>query len=124
MTVHHDFKLEKNASLNLRVRGLPQSMASETYTSVSTPIQYDNRVLCRRLLEDTGVAILPGVVFERPREELTARVTYVNFDGAGALAASETIPLDQELPDEFIRQCCRDVVDGVERIAEWLEKKE
>ncbi|RMF75912.1 MAG: aminotransferase class I/II-fold pyridoxal phosphate-dependent enzyme, partial [Acidobacteria bacterium] len=32
--------------------------------------------LCRRLLEETGVGILPGTDFGRPPEELTARIAY------------------------------------------------
>ncbi len=41
-----------------------------------------------RLLEETGVALLPGAAFVRSRAELTARLAYVDFDGASALAAS------------------------------------
>ena len=63
---------------------------------------------------------MPGFVFERPREELTARLAYVDFDGSSALAASETIPLDEPLQDEFIHQQCPDVITAVEKIAEWL----
>ncbi len=45
--------------------------------------------LCEALLEDTGVAILPGSNFGRPDDELTARIAYVNFDGARALAMAQ-----------------------------------
>ena len=76
--------------------------------------------LCERLLEDTGVAILPGSVFERPDGELTARLAYVNFDGAKALAASETLPLDQRLPNGFIHTHCKGVTEAVDKIVEWL----
>ena len=62
--------------------------------------------LCRKLLDDTGVAILPGSAFARPRQELTARLAYVDFDGARALAASEKIPLD--------------VIVGKQRLAAWV----
>ena len=48
--------------------------------------------MCTRLLADTGVAILPGSEFGRGDEELSARLAYVNFDGARALTASESIP--------------------------------
>lgn len=43
------------------------------------------------LLEETGVAVLPGVAFGRPAKELTCRIAYVDFDGSSALAASERI---------------------------------
>ena len=38
--------------------------------------------LSERLLEDTGVATLPGSSFGRPHTELTLRMAYVDFDGA------------------------------------------
>ncbi|MFQ6061306.1 MAG: pyridoxal phosphate-dependent aminotransferase, partial [Thermoplasmata archaeon] len=80
----------------------------------------DSRTLCERLLKETGVAILPGVSFARPPEELTARMAYVNFDGARAMTASETIPLDEELPEYFLESLCENTLRGTERIAEWL----
>jgi aspartate aminotransferase len=80
----------------------------------------DGSSLCQRLLTETGVAILPGASFARPPQELTARLAYVNFDGARALAASEKIPLDHELPPEFTRQYCEGVLVGMERLIAWL----
>ncbi len=81
---------------------------------------HDSAALCTRLLHETGVALLPGEAFQRPREELTARLAYVDFDGARALAASETIPLDQPLPDTFVEQWCRNVTRAVDLITEWV----
>ena len=82
----------------------------------------DSRTLCERLLCDTGVALLPGVSFHRTPEELTARMAYVNFDGAKALAASETISLDQPLPEDFIQFWCEDVVEAASHIVQWLSR--
>ncbi|MCO6435766.1 MAG: aminotransferase class I/II-fold pyridoxal phosphate-dependent enzyme [Phycisphaerae bacterium] len=78
-------------------------------------------VLCRRLLEETGVAVLPGSSFARPAEELTLRLSFVDFDGASALAASENVPLDQPLPEATLERCCRNVFEGVERVAAWAK---
>ncbi len=77
--------------------------------------------LCDRLLSDAGVAILPGSAFARPREEFTARLAYIDFDGARALAASENIPLDQDLPDDFPDRWCENVIVGKQRLAAWLK---
>jgi aspartate aminotransferase len=79
--------------------------------------------LCDRLLEETGVAILPGRSFERPRGELSARLAFVDFDGSKALAASETIPLDAVLPEKFIHEQCADIITAVGRLTEWLYAK-
>jgi aspartate aminotransferase len=82
----------------------------------------DSVTLCESLLKEKGVAILPGVAFERPPRELTARLSYVNFDGSKALAASETIPLHQSLPENFLSQVCGETISGARRIAEWLSE--
>ena len=80
----------------------------------------DSASLCERLLEETGVAVLPGIASQRPAEELTARLAYVNFDGAKALSASETIPLDQPLSDDFFNRWCGDVLEATRHIVEWV----
>ena len=83
----------------------------------------DSVGLCERLLTDTGVAILPGEAFGRAPSELTARMAYVDFDGSHALAASETIPLDQPLPAGFIDRYCQKVVEATGIICDWLKEK-
>ena len=77
--------------------------------------------LCERLLDETGVAILPGTAFERPAGELTARMAYVNFDGSRALTASERFPLDSALPQTFLADNCGDTIEAVKRIADWID---
>lgn len=76
--------------------------------------------LCARLLDDTGVAILPGRDFGRPSRELTARLAYVNFDGARALAAAAELPPGAELGDDFLTACCGEPLEAVARLCEWL----
>lgn len=77
--------------------------------------------LCQRLLEETGVAMLPGSAFGRPPTELTARLAYVDFDGTKALAAAETLPQDAEIDDEFVETYCGNVLLAVDRLCDWLE---
>ncbi|MFH1464298.1 MAG: hypothetical protein ABIO70_07915 [Pseudomonadota bacterium] len=66
------------------------------------------------------MAALPGSDFGRPPEELTLRLATVDFDGARALAASELRPPDRPLGMPFCRDCCGKVIDGAERLAEWM----
>ena len=49
---------------------------------------FTNVDLCERLLDETGVATIPGASCGRPPSELTLRMAYVDFDGAQALAAA------------------------------------
>lgn len=73
----------------------------------------DGATLCDRLLESVGVALLPGVAFERPPEELSARLAYVDFDGASALSQAGGGEI-------AARALAPKVMDGVAAIARWL----
>lgn len=77
---------------------------------------------CHRLLEETGIAILPGCVFGRQPEEFTARLAYVDFDGARALAAAEQIPSNKNLDMDFLKTYCGNIITAIDRLCEWLHK--
>lgn len=81
----------------------------------------DSESLCMRLLDDTGVAVLPGAQFGRPPEELTLRLAYVDFDGGDALAALAELPDDAEPDEAFLRAHCPKVVTALERVCHWVE---
>jgi aspartate aminotransferase len=76
--------------------------------------------LCTKLLDETGVAILPGSDFGRPADELTARIAYVDFDGARALAAAERRPHDGPLGDRFLHDYTSAVVEAIQRMTDWV----
>lgn len=68
--------------------------------------------LVEDLLEETGVAALSGVPFGRRDEELWAGLSFVDFDGAAAIAASAETP--GELGLEPISRWCPRTVEAVE----------
>ncbi len=74
--------------------------------------------LCTHLLEDTGVAVLPGVVFGRPESELTLRIACVDFDGARALADAETSA--DRLDAAFLEEHCSNVLEAVRLMSAWI----
>jgi aspartate aminotransferase len=78
--------------------------------------------LTERLLEDTGVAVLPGSAFGRPPTELTVRLAYVDFDGQKALSAVAVIPKEQPLDDSFLLRHAPRVLEGLDRITSWLKR--
>jgi len=80
----------------------------------------DSRALCERLLEDTKVAVLPSADFGRPEKELTARLAYVDFDGAAALAALAGLPAGAEPDEPLLRAACGGVLTAIDRIGDWL----
>lgn len=77
--------------------------------------------LANRLLEETGVAVLPGSVFGRPKEELTTRIAYVDFDGPKALAAAETLPPHKTPDSDFLNSYCSNMLEASEILCKWLK---
>nr|WP_299243066.1 aminotransferase class I/II-fold pyridoxal phosphate-dependent enzyme [uncultured Halomonas sp.] len=67
--------------------------------------------LTARLLEDAGVALLPGSAFGCDPSQLTVRLAYVDFDG-DALMKSEQATLEQATTTTLIK--------GMDAIVEWL----
>jgi aspartate aminotransferase len=78
--------------------------------------------LSERLLQETGVAILPGSDFGRPAAELSARIAYVDFDGARALAAAEVLPADRPPDLAFLQTHCAGILTAIDRLCDWLHE--
>ncbi|MCI5080860.1 MAG: aminotransferase class I/II-fold pyridoxal phosphate-dependent enzyme [Saprospiraceae bacterium] len=77
--------------------------------------------LCEALLEDTGVALLPSYDFGRPSEELTARLSYVDFDGAKALEAAMAYG-DKPLDQKFLKDNCPRMLEAAQLMVDWLNQ--
>ncbi len=73
--------------------------------------------LAHYLLEELGVALLPGEVFGRPESELGFRLAYVNFDGEEALERAPDLPEERWI-DELMPRLKK----GVDRLAEWANR--
>jgi aspartate aminotransferase len=76
--------------------------------------------MCEKLLEETGVAILPGTSFGRPGAELTARMALVDFDGSRALTAAGELAPGERVGVEFAEAQCGNVLRAVDRLCEWV----
>ncbi|MDQ3031013.1 MAG: aminotransferase class I/II-fold pyridoxal phosphate-dependent enzyme [Myxococcota bacterium] len=76
----------------------------------------DDAQLAERLLEEEGVATLPGSEFGVPREALHLRLALVEFDGARALTAAAS----GEVDEAFLRAHCAPSVQGIERMVRFL----
>jgi aspartate aminotransferase len=77
--------------------------------------------LAGKLLDETGVAVLPGVSFGRPENELTARIAYVDFDGVRALSASEQVKSEKEIDEDFLETYCGNTIEAIDRICDWVK---
>jgi len=76
--------------------------------------------LCSTLLEETGIAMLPGYEFGRDPAELTARMAFVDFDGEKALKAAAGKYRDQEIDDTFIGTYAPRMVEAMKRMESWF----
>jgi aspartate/methionine/tyrosine aminotransferase len=76
--------------------------------------------MCSALLEETGVAILPGHDFGRDPAELTARVAFVDFDGEQALEAASKDYRDKDIDDAFIGLYAPRLVGAFQQLTSWF----
>jgi aspartate aminotransferase len=80
---------------------------------------YTSVEFCEQLLEDTGIAMLPGSDFGRQPEELTTRIAYVDFNGTHALEKASTYgntPLDTS----FVTKNCGRLIRAFDKLENWL----
>jgi aspartate aminotransferase len=77
-----------------------------------------SRELCERALEELGVAFLPGSVFGRPDNELSVRISCVDFDGGAALEAAAE--LDELADEDFLKTYCNPTFDAINRLCDWV----
>jgi aspartate aminotransferase len=78
-----------------------------------------NKVLCERILHETGAATLPGSSFGRPGFKFSLRLAYVDFDGRVVLDKVNALAPDEPLTDEFLQANCSKVTTGINRLGDW-----
>ncbi|MGH1342780.1 MAG: pyridoxal phosphate-dependent aminotransferase [Nannocystales bacterium] len=83
---------------------------------------FDSTSICSALLDEAGVAILPGSEFGRPASELTARLAYVDFDGQAALDAVAELPREAAITEGFLRKHCPRVTAAIDAMCSWLPR--
>jgi len=77
----------------------------------------NSKDLANILLEETGVATLPGADFMMPSDQLILRLAYVNFNGSNALANSMN-------NKDFLNIDCQNIINGINALIKWINKKE
>lgn len=80
-----------------------------------------SKELCSAVLDDTGVAMLPGSDFGHEPEELLARMAYIDFNGAESLKnVDELYQNNNKNKEYFIKKYCPSVLEGVEALVSWV----
>jgi aspartate aminotransferase len=77
---------------------------------------FNSRQLAHVLLEEEGIALLPGTEFGRPPHEMTLRLSYVNFNGTDAINAALHEPVDKA----FVTKYCAETIKSMEHIRDWF----
>jgi aspartate aminotransferase len=80
---------------------------------------YTSTDLCEKMLEESGVALLPGVAFGRPEDEFTCRLSYVDFDGKSALEFVNK-NVSKPLGIDFLKSHCPRIIEAIQALKGWL----
>ncbi len=79
----------------------------------------DSVSLAESLLQETGIATLPGTAFGRNASELTLRLSYVDFDGEAALKNVSVVDDD---PESAITTLCPKIETAMSRLSAWVSR--
>lgn len=82
---------------------------------------YESAEFCQRILQDTGVAMLPGSAFGMGPFELISRIAFVDFDGGAALAGLAELSEGVAVSDGFLEHYCPRVTEATNRLCRWLD---
>ncbi len=74
--------------------------------------------MCANLLNDTGVAILPGSDFGFSKDRLIARLSFTDFDGENFM---DNLSKEKKLDYSLITKFAPKIVEGTKRLKAWVE---
>ena len=79
---------------------------------------HDDGELCARIIDEIGVAMLPGRDFQVQSDRFFTRLSYVNFDGEEALEEF----YETGNAEDVVNNHCAETLEAAERVAEWFSK--
>lgn len=82
----------------------------------------NSQKLCDTILQEDLVATLPGLSFGRKEEELSLRLSFVDFDGKKMLDFVQRNS-GKKLSEEEMLCLASNCIDGANKIADWLKNK-
>jgi aspartate aminotransferase len=74
--------------------------------------------MCDTILNDTGVALLPGSDFGFDQKKMLARLSFTDFDGQEFMSKIEE---NQKIDNDKINKFASKIVEGVEKLKKWSE---
>ena len=80
----------------------------------------DDKILCQKILNEVGFAMLPGSDFGLKADKFLTRIAFVDFDG---LAALKIIKDDDFSSNNLLDIICPQIVKGVLVLKEWVQNQ-
>ncbi len=74
--------------------------------------------MCNDILNETGVALLPGSDFGFDKNKLIVRLSFTDFDGHNFMNEYEK---KDELNEDMIKKFAPKIVEGVDKLKKWSE---
>jgi len=74
--------------------------------------------MCDSILNDTGVALLPGSDFGFDQNQMLARLSFTDFDGQDFMSKIEE---NQKIDNDRINELAPKIVEGVDKLKKWSE---
>jgi len=72
--------------------------------------------MCKEILNETGVALLPGSDFGLDKKKMLARLSFTDFDGTAFL--KNTLG-SKKLDNEVLKRYAPNIVEGVKKLKSW-----
>ena len=79
----------------------------------------NSKMLCEKLLRETGFAMLPASDFGMNEKLLLSRIAFVDFDGKKALQYAQD---KKNLSYSFLKNACPNIIKGIEKLKKWIEE--
>ncbi len=74
--------------------------------------------MCKNILKETGVALLPGSDFGFDEKKLIVRLSFTDFDGENFMNEYEN---NRIINDDLIKKLAPKIVAGVDKLKKWSE---
>tara|TARA_B100000700_G_C14947450_1_gene809918 strand:- start:80 stop:1306 length:1227 start_codon:yes stop_codon:yes gene_type:complete len=74
--------------------------------------------MCKNIIDQTGVALLPGIDFGFAKERMIARLSFTDFDGSKFMKNFEK---EKKLDSETIKKFAPKIIEGTKKLKVWSE---
>ena len=79
----------------------------------------NSKMMCDKLLKETGFAMLPGSDFGMNAKLLISRIAFVEFNGKKALKYAQN---KKNLSQNFLKIICPKIIKGIEKLKKWIQE--